>query len=858
MVVSAMPRGPVGPDGTPPQQARHSPARMFETAGRVARSRLAVLFPRLIWEGRSRAVTTGHQFISYSGSDGLELAARVAADLEGGSPPIPVWFDKLEKRRHRLRPGELWPEEIDEGLQTCGGVLFLVTPDSVEPQSVCTQELMRARRYKKPIIPLQIDGKITLPFILEGREVVSFRGPFEQGMERLREHLVWVASPAGVLRGLEQSLGDADRDLRRAVDDPAARRRILEEMELLRSQIRAQREVLEVPDQVAKRVRERVVRGIEQEREPRPAPRATARCRIINASPGSVPRYFQDRHDETQLLAKLIEDPAIRLCFVVGRGGVGKTTFVCRLLDTIASGSPAGDENVPEAQAIVYLSAAGTRRISLPNLYADLSSLVPGPRAAELAALYASPHATTRAKMLELLAAIPPGRVLVLLDNFEDVVDGQQLAVRDAELLDALRAVLSAPAHGVQLVITTRVAPRDLQLEQPGRQGRVDLDEGLPSPYAENLLREKDADDKLGLKSAPSALLAEARQRTRGYPRALEALYAILSADRDTSLPTILSSTANLLPEEVMRVLIGEAFSLLDSGAQQVIQALAVFDRPVTPEAVDAVLAPHLPREAAASVLRRLVNIELVRKESGRYYLHPVDRAYAIGRLPRGEPADRDPAAAAFTHLAFLSRGAAYFEQARRDPASWKTLDDLAAPLVEIELRTAGDEHNAAYRVLAAIDYHLELWGHYRLSLDLHRRLDGKLDDPALHLGNLAALGSMESRLGRYREAIAHCHQVLDAKDASVDAVFQVSVLYRIGWCHCELGDTRQAIAYGQQALDVATGHDLADDVTDCLSLLGWYYDKLGSTEEGIARCQQAVDMARTGDRVNTLSTALG
>src|SRR5262249_37699206 len=151
------------------------------------------------------------------------------------TPPMPVWFDKLEKWRHRLRPGELWPEELAEGLRTCSGVLFLMTPDSVEPQSVCTQELMRARRYKKPIIPLQTDTKIEVPFLLEGREVISFGGLFEQGMERLREHLIWLASPAGVLRGLEQRLADADRDLRRASDDPVGRQRILDEMDLLRS-----------------------------------------------------------------------------------------------------------------------------------------------------------------------------------------------------------------------------------------------------------------------------------------------------------------------------------------------------------------------------------------------------------------------------------------------------------------------------------------------------------------------------------------------------------------------------------------------------------------------------------------------
>jgi len=803
-------------------------------------------------------VPTGHQFISYSGFDGLELASRIAAELESGAPAFPVWFDKLEKRRHRLRPGEQWPEEIDQGLQSCAGVLFLMTPDSVDPLSVCAPEVLRARRYKKPIIPLQGDAKIEKPpFILEGREVVSFRGAFEQAMSRLREHLAWVASPAGVLRQLEHQLADANRDLRRA-DDPLSQQRYRDEIDLLREQILAQREVVEAPDQVAGRVRERVVRGIEQERAPRPAPRTAARCRIVNASPGTVPRYFQDRHAETQRLARLIEDPAIRVCFVVGRGGVGKTTFVCRLLDAVAGVGAAPDdvEDLPDVQAIVSLSAAGTRRISLPNLFADLSSLAAGSRATELAALYASPQATTRTKMLELLAALPPGPVLVLLDNFEDVVDGERLSVRDTDLLDGLRAVLAAPAHAVKLIVTTRVAPRDLQLEQPGRQARIDLDDGLPSPYAENLLREKDADGKLGLASAPDALLSEVRRRTRGYPRALEALFAILSADRDASLASILSSTANLLPDEIMNVLIGEAFSLLDAGAQSVIQALAVFDRPVAPEAIDAVLAPHLPREAAGSVLRRLVNMELARKESGRYYLHPVDRAYAIGRLPRGTAADRDPTAAAFTQLAFLSRGAAYFQQARKDPASWDSLDDLAAPLVEIELRMAGDEHDAAYRVLCSIDPYLVQWGHYRMSLDLHRRLEGKIADPVLRVRNLEPLAWMESRLGQYRQAIVHCRQILDEKDA-LDSTSAVRALYRLGWCYCELGDISEAITYGRAALDAAMGNGLRAAAASSMSLLGWYYGKLGATERAIDFCERAVVLARALDGVNTKAKTL-
>lgn len=80
-----------------------------------------------------------------------------------------------------------------------------------------------------------------------------------------------------------------------------------------------------------------------------------------------------------------------------------------------------------------------------------------------------------------------------------------------------------------------------------------------------------------GLRDAPEALLSEARERTRGNPRALEHLYGILSADRDTTLQEILNDTRRLLPEKVVEVLVGEAFNRLDIPAQRVMQALATF-----------------------------------------------------------------------------------------------------------------------------------------------------------------------------------------------------------------------------------------------------------------------------------------
>ena len=50
----------------------------------------------------------------------------------------------------------------------------------------------------------------------------------------------------------------------------------------------------------------------------------------------------------------------------------------------------------------------------------------------------------------------------------------------------------------------------------------------------------------------------------------------------------------------------GEAFSRLDPAAQQAMQALAIYGRPVTPAAVDYLLQPYLPGVNSAPVLNRL------------------------------------------------------------------------------------------------------------------------------------------------------------------------------------------------------------------------------------------------------------
>ena len=529
--------------------------------------------------------------------------------------------------------------QLAEAIRDCEGLLFVLTRDSVEDASTCKAEWTRALKYKKPITPLLLHRDAELPFRMGSRQYIDFSGDFETGLARLRRHLDWLRSPAGALQAMKDRLADAQRDLRRAGD--ADRPRIQDDIELLTRQIADQERIVADPGAAVRHAEQSIAAGLERERQPERPVAGRARTKFINPPPDVAPSYFQDRAVENELIADFLCEEGCRLMTVVGRAGVGKTALVCRLLKALEAGHLPDDLGPLRPDGIVYLSATGTRRINVPNLFADLCKLLPDAIAAGLDAVYRNPQASTEAKMAALLAEFPvpdaadhgrrpadddppaadrhaaeacstgdktrllrnleehfdeeelrslcfelgvkydslpaqgaagkarelvatldragrlpqlvergrqlrphipwghastdaaargtpagPDRTppppatgtIVLLDNFEDLVDPATQAIHDAELDEALRALLNAGHHAVKVILTTRVAPRDLALIQPGRQYRLDLDEGLPSPFAENILREMDRDGKVGLKTAAAGLLDRARVRTAAIP----------------------------------------------------------------------------------------------------------------------------------------------------------------------------------------------------------------------------------------------------------------------------------------------------------------------------------------------------
>jgi tetratricopeptide (TPR) repeat protein len=781
-----------------------------------------------------------HFFISYSSVDAKEFSLNLADELAAGPPPIPVWVDK-----RKLRPAEDWDEQIVEAIKTCKGMILVMTEDSVQPLSVCKDEWVRALRYKKPIIPLLVHREAELPFRLGSREYINFTDSFDTALARLRKHLSWMDSPAGQLQALRYRLADAQRELPRAAPDQQAR--IQGDIAELKGHITQQQALIDNPRAAEQRVQQSIERGLELVREPAKPVSGMMRSKFINPPPLVAPTWFQDRHVETGLIGDFLKDDALRLTTVVGRGGIGKSAMVCRLLRSLEGGQLPDDGGPLAVDGIVYLSDAQSfHRVNVPDLYESVTRLLSEETQRNLDSVYKNPQVSSREKMQALLDAFPRGRTVVLLDNFEDAVDVETGRIKDAELDEALRALLELPPHGLKVIITTRVAPRDLALVEPSRQRRFELDKGLEYPYAENILRAMDADGKVGLRDAPEVLLKQARERTRGYPRALEHLFGILSADRDTSLREILDNTKQLLPEKVVAVLVGEAFSRLDLTAQRVMQALAIYRYPVPSVALDYLLQPYVPGVDSGPVLSRLVNMQFVRRDAGRYYLHQIDRDYALGRIAEGESADREAEVPPFSRFALQHRAAEWFKLSRKPREAWTTLEDLAAQLSEFELRCEGEDYDAAAAVLLEISsFYLLTWGHHRLMIELHERLQGKITDPVLGESNIGNLGTAYYRTGHHQRAIACYEEALRLAREHNNRQGEAVWVGNLGSCYGDLGQTGQAIDFYEQALVIAREVGARHSEAIQLCCLGTEYANLGQTDRAVEYYKQALAIHR-------------
>ncbi|HRJ59437.1 MAG TPA: tetratricopeptide repeat protein [Anaerolineales bacterium] len=805
---------------------------------------------------------SGHCFISYSHADGLDFVTKLADELEGGHPFIQVWFEK----REMVAGLDDWDDQLAKAIRDCKCLLYVMSKDSTAGHSNCKAEWTWALKYKKPVICLLIDKDAEDQFRLNSRQKIDFTSNFDQGLARLRKSIAHLDSPEGELEELRHRLADANRDLQRVTDEEKPR--VQADIDELTKQIEIQQRIVDDPEAAKAQTQKNIETGLERERKPEKETKTKeTTTKFINPPPGIAPIYFQDRYDETREILRFLNDDSQRMMTIVGRGGVGKTAMVCRLLKGLEGGELPDGLGSMKVEGIVYLSESGSHRVNFANLFYDLCKLLPADAANALDAVYKNPQASTASKMSALSDRFTAGKVVLLLDNVEPLISVETFDIADAELDECLRALLHGAHSALKVILTTRVAPRGLNLCEPGRQRVLTLDSGLEQKYAVEMLREMDVDGKLGLKSADAEALKRAYERTLGFPRALEALFAILASDRYTTLDELLTMPT---PDNVVEALVGEAFNRLDTNAQKVMQALAVYNRPVTPAAVDYLLAPHLPAMDSAPILQRLANMHFARKESGRFYLHPVDREFVFSLLAIGDaiairprnvfiPIEFLKIRTDFTQIGLTDRAADYFSQARKSRAEWKKLEDLSAQLAEFDLRYAAGDYDSAASVLTEIDGdYLLLWGHYRLTINMHSRLRGLIGDSHFRISHLNILGSALFHISHYKESIQVYEEGLSLTRQTNNRHTEGTLLGNLGSSYLCLGDYLNAIELLEHGLDI--DREIGDRSGESARLinLGSAYAKLGNIHKAIELLEQASLIAREVSDYRIQGFALG
>jgi tetratricopeptide (TPR) repeat protein len=552
------------------------------------------------------------------------------------------------------------------------------------------------------------------------------------------------------------------------------------------------------------------------------------------------------------LLEEYLRSDLVRLVTITGEGSVGKTAMTCRLLERLLEDRHHSRTPV-ELDGVVYLDARRPNVLGVQTLLDDVAGLLMEEEADRIQRWFREANVGLLEKLRELLDALDGRRVVVFIDAAEDLIaeNGQELLDPDIQTL--VGALLRAPTSPIKLILTSRrPLPETLAEIEPARQRSIDFDEGLPPPYAERLLRDLDRDGTVGLKDASSEELDLARRRTNGNPLALEMLYAILAADRHTTLAEILAETAQLSAAEVVEVfLVRATLSRFDQHERRVLEALAIYQWPVQPEAVDHLLKPYVLGLDSEPILERLVDRQVIRRDHDRYLLPVKYWEAALAGIPVGEPTDRESRVRPpYTQVALLNRGADYFEEAKRSQDTYRGIGDVAAQLIEFDLRLRGGDYELAAHVLLEIDdRYLLRWGHAAEVLTRHQALLDKLEDPRLEQASVGMIGTAYFRLGRNEEAVEYFEQALEIARTLEDQRMREAWITNLGSAYYQLGRVSKARTMYEEALTIARARSDEDaeawplsGLCLCLADMGDFQAALENGNRALAIARQAAD----------------
>ncbi len=517
--------------------------------------------------------------------------------------------------------------------------------------------------------------------------------------------------------------------------------------------------------------------------------------------PERLIRYFQDRNTELLKLKQYLSNSNIRMVLICGRGGMGKSTLIVKLIQELREKFDVNGPNPIDAvDCIIFiqLSEKGNRT---PDRIIELLSRTLEPEAAtELDEVWNQKNASIQERVAELFRGpLVHRRCLIILDNLESVLDEENHILSEYEGLSKFLDAFLDYDHVSTIIATSR---RTLSLSHEGeiaaigRRVQIPLDEGLPENYAVALLRELDKDGKRGLKDAPDSILRDLVWRCQAIPRTLETLVSTLQNSPTRSLESWLENEENL--SELIENPAKKLFNSLQSEQHKfVVQALSIYDKPVPVVAVRIIL-PALPVD---KILDELFRNFVINYDQGQFFLHPLDREFAYSQIPDNQ--------SGFSKTE-LHKGAARFYKRLRKPADlWKNVEDLEPQLQEFRHLVKAMLFDDACQILNEIDReYLSTWGYHQQIIELRLQLVDKIKGSNLSGWNLCHLGSAYNDSGDSNNAKFHYEKALVIARENNDQLLVCRVLGNLALAEGHLGNRKKKEILLEEALKVAENID--------------------------------------------------